>query len=139
MGVWSRLSLIPQLTHLSFNDGEFLGICVFLLQACRILSVLIYLKDDPEVAMQVPEAGFPRDLRFVVMSCPDVRENWDLGINSGVDYWTQAEEFVRSGEIDDSLIPEDWGTYAISAVATLLYELPRTIFRSWYTEMEGIA
>ncbi|KAJ7141786.1 hypothetical protein C8R43DRAFT_1017203 [Mycena crocata] len=96
MGFWTRLSLIPQLTHLSFNDDEFLVICAHLLESCKLLSVLIYFEVDVVVPV-------PQDLRFVAMACPSHCQDWQMGIYSGGDYWTRAEECIakrRSGEID---------------------------------------
>ncbi|KAJ7854881.1 hypothetical protein B0H13DRAFT_1903418 [Mycena leptocephala] len=45
--IWSGLSRIPQLTHLSFNDEAFIPICPELLESCASLSVLIYLESLP--------------------------------------------------------------------------------------------
>ncbi|KAJ7137581.1 hypothetical protein C8R43DRAFT_1132176 [Mycena crocata] len=82
MGIWSGLAHLPRLTHLSFNDDDFIDICSPLLQSCKFLVVLICL----EMASVDTEA-----------------DDRAMGTHAGVDYWTRAEDFVakrRSGEMD---------------------------------------
>ncbi|KAJ7112065.1 hypothetical protein C8R43DRAFT_1138993 [Mycena crocata] len=107
MGIWSGLSLLPQLTHLSFNANEFIPICLPLLQSCKTLAVLICL-DSTVIYSQtdrwiLQEEGLQKDVRFVAITCRIWWKDWQMGILTGVDYWTQADDFVtkrRSGEID---------------------------------------
>jgi hypothetical protein len=43
MGIWSRLGLLPRLTHLSFSSRGFIPLCSHLLELCQSLSVLVSL------------------------------------------------------------------------------------------------
>ncbi|KAJ7710615.1 hypothetical protein B0H17DRAFT_1027434 [Mycena rosella] len=99
--VWSGISLIPNLSHLSFNDEEFLTLCTMLLRTCNSLRVLVLLDVDPPDVLEQPE--LVKDHRFVCMGCSQHVKDWQMGAHMGVDYWSRAEEFVakrRSGEID---------------------------------------
>ncbi|KAJ7141758.1 hypothetical protein C8R43DRAFT_1017141 [Mycena crocata] len=102
--IWSGLSDIPHLTHLSFDDAGFLDICVPLLQSSQTLSVVIYLYyNKPQTIVHIQKTVLPHDLRFLTMTCHDFRQDWQSGVHSGVDYWTRAEDFIakrRSGKID---------------------------------------
>ncbi|KAJ7137585.1 hypothetical protein C8R43DRAFT_1238862 [Mycena crocata] len=112
--LFARLSLkhlwgladLPRLTHLSFNDDDFIDICSPLLQSCKFLVVLICLEMstvDTEADDRAVEEGLQQDLRFVIMGCRLFRKDWKMGAHAGVDYWTRAEDFVakrRSGEMD---------------------------------------
>ncbi|KAJ7161897.1 hypothetical protein C8R43DRAFT_316112 [Mycena crocata] len=105
MGVSAGLSLIPRLTHLSFNDLEFVPICLPLLRSCNSLSVLIALDlaEHPQTTERIDAVGLSEDLRFVVMNCWYFRKDWQMGRHAGVAYWTRAEDFIaqrRSGTID---------------------------------------
>ncbi|KAJ7087511.1 hypothetical protein C8R44DRAFT_991359 [Mycena epipterygia] len=108
---WIRpLSLIPQLTHLSFSDDEaYIPMCLELLEACKFLAVLVYLQYEPG---PLDVADLSKDPRFVVMSCTYHVWDWQMGVYAGKDYWSRAESFIakrRSGEMDplQYLIPGD--------------------------------
>ncbi|KAJ7087517.1 hypothetical protein C8R44DRAFT_820247 [Mycena epipterygia] len=97
---WSELYLIPQLTHLSFNDDAFFLLCGELLETCKSLAVLVFLGSLPDPS-SVTE--FSRDFRFVAMCCKYYHLDWQMGAYAGVDYWSRAESFIakrRSGKID---------------------------------------
>ncbi|KAJ7461191.1 hypothetical protein FB451DRAFT_1563001, partial [Mycena latifolia] len=98
----SRLPLIPQLTHLSFNHHDLLSICPHFLQTCISLSVLVC--HDPWHNFRSGSAtALSSDVRFVVMHHSDFLWDWQMGVYTGLDYWTRAESFIakrRSGEID---------------------------------------
>ncbi|KAJ7461177.1 hypothetical protein FB451DRAFT_1562991 [Mycena latifolia] len=102
----SRLPLIPQLTHLSFNKHALLDICLHLLQTCTLLSVLVC--HDPGRSFRSGSAvaqALSSDIRFVVMHVNDFLLDWQMGAYTGLDYWTRAESFITkrlSGEIDAS-------------------------------------
>ncbi|KAJ7461194.1 hypothetical protein FB451DRAFT_490414 [Mycena latifolia] len=105
--IWSsRLPLIPQLTHLAFNDPALLDICPHLLQTCTTLSVLVCY--DPWRSFRSGSTvarALSSDVRFVVMNFPDFLLDWRLGAHTGLDYWSRAESFIakrRSGEINAS-------------------------------------
>ncbi|KAJ7461190.1 hypothetical protein FB451DRAFT_490394 [Mycena latifolia] len=105
--MWSsRLPLIPQLTHLSFNKHALLDICPHLLQTCTLLSVLVC--HDPGRSFRSGSAvaqALSSDIRFVVMHVNDFLLDWQMGAYTGLDYWTRAESFIAkrlSGEIDAS-------------------------------------
>ncbi|KAJ7088096.1 hypothetical protein C8R44DRAFT_819465 [Mycena epipterygia] len=97
---WSELYLIPQLTHLSFNDEAFLPLCGELLETCKSLAVLVFLESLPDPS-SVTELS--RDFRFVAMCCECYHLDWQMGAYAGLDYWSRAESFIakrRSGKID---------------------------------------
>ncbi|KAJ7461188.1 hypothetical protein FB451DRAFT_490354 [Mycena latifolia] len=100
----SRLPLIPQLTHLSFNHHNLLSICPHLLQTCTSLSVLV-CHDPWHNLRSGSAAALSSDVRFVVMHHSEFLLDWQMGVYTGLDYWTRAESFIakrRSGEIDAS-------------------------------------
>ncbi|KAJ7088105.1 hypothetical protein C8R44DRAFT_819473 [Mycena epipterygia] len=97
---WLELSLIPHLTHLSFDVEVFLPLCGELLETCKFLAVLVFLGParDPS-----PITELSHDFRFVVMRCEYYHLDWQMGAHAGIDYWSCAESFIakrRSGEID---------------------------------------
>ncbi|KAJ7087506.1 hypothetical protein C8R44DRAFT_820224 [Mycena epipterygia] len=112
---WSGLSRIPHLTHLSFNDHDFIPLCPLLLETCASLAVLVCLNENA-LRISTPHhsyaAGLSHDSRFVVMACTYYIKDWQMGVHAGKDYWSRAESFItkrRSGEIDrlQYLIPFD--------------------------------
>ncbi|KAJ6536839.1 hypothetical protein B0H19DRAFT_1270549 [Mycena capillaripes] len=99
-----ELSLIPRLTHLSFERPALVGLSLRLLETCRSLIVLIALVHDAQIqnyCQYLP--ALSRDFRFVTMTNYRYLEDWRRGVHAGTDYWTRAEDFIvrrRSGEID---------------------------------------
>ncbi|KAJ7087461.1 hypothetical protein C8R44DRAFT_820131 [Mycena epipterygia] len=97
----STLSLLPRLTHLSFNDEDFIPMCLPFLQNCKLLAVLVSLDGKPPAPEY--EDALARDPRFVVMCSSWFFKDWQMGVHVGRDYWSRAEDFIakrRSGEID---------------------------------------
>ncbi|KAJ7088124.1 hypothetical protein C8R44DRAFT_819515 [Mycena epipterygia] len=97
---WSELYLIPQLTHLSFNDNAFAPLCGELLDTCKSLAVLVFQGSQRNPS---PLAGLSHDFRFVAMRCFYYHLDWQMGAYAGMDYWSRAESFIakrRSGEVD---------------------------------------
>ncbi|KAJ7182374.1 hypothetical protein C8R43DRAFT_1228818 [Mycena crocata] len=94
---WSRLSLIPHLTHLALNDIPSDPFFRLVLDACASLGVLILLDMGPG---DLPEP--PEDPRIVLMNCHDYTKDWQMGAHTGVDFWSRAEDFIakrRSGDV----------------------------------------
>ncbi|KAJ7643434.1 hypothetical protein DFH06DRAFT_1213212 [Mycena polygramma] len=94
------LALVPHLTHLSMKNTMLMLSWLTLLRTCRSLRVLALINTRLD---QLQEHELAKDPRFVVMDMPDLIMDWVMGANFGVDYWSQAEEFVakrRSGEVD---------------------------------------
>jgi len=101
--VSSKLSLLPRLTHLSFNEEEFVPTCLDLLQDCRCLSALVFLDGKSlKHSFHEYEVVLSQDPRFVVLYSLWFKD-WRNGVYTGMDYWSRAESFIakrRSGEID---------------------------------------
>ncbi|KAJ7123485.1 hypothetical protein C8R44DRAFT_875676 [Mycena epipterygia] len=112
---WSELSLIPQLTHLAFNDAAFGPICGELLETCRSLAVLVFLLSQAQGGLRINASQseeLSKDPRLVEMRCVYYLLDWQMGAHAGKDYWSRAESFIatrRSGEIDalKYQIPDD--------------------------------
>ncbi|KAJ7123486.1 hypothetical protein C8R44DRAFT_875677 [Mycena epipterygia] len=107
--IWSGLSLLPQLTHFSFNSSYFVPSARELLEISKSLAVLVFLESGQDPS---PAAELSHDLRFVQMGFMDWFEDWKMGVHSGEDYWSRAENFIakrRSGEINalQYQIPDD--------------------------------
>ncbi|KAJ7664997.1 hypothetical protein B0H17DRAFT_1143473 [Mycena rosella] len=105
---FSRLSLIPQLTHLSFNGGGLVAEFFFLrlLETCKSLSVLVFLQGIPgdwaRHSEDIQTQDLLKDIRFVAMCCMSFLKDWQMGIHAGADYWSRAETLIakrRSGEL----------------------------------------
>ncbi|KAJ6526512.1 hypothetical protein DFH09DRAFT_1095224 [Mycena vulgaris] len=103
--IWSKLSLVPNLTHLSWAP-IFLDGCLPLLRTCPSLRVLIVLKWgrlDTHVLHHPDRDALENDPRFVMMVMAFAHEasDWQIGTRTGRDYWLRVEEFVakrKSGE-----------------------------------------
>ncbi|KAJ7142887.1 hypothetical protein C8R44DRAFT_866164 [Mycena epipterygia] len=112
---WSELSLIPQLTHLAFNDADFGPLCGELLETSRSLAVLVFLRSQVQRGLRInasQAAELSKDPRLVEMRCVYYLLDWQMGAHAGKDYWSRAESFIakrRSGEIDalQYQIPDD--------------------------------
>ncbi|KAJ7865831.1 hypothetical protein B0H13DRAFT_2352821 [Mycena leptocephala] len=113
MSIFSRLKLIPQLSHLSFSSNALIPLCGRFLQSCKILRVLVFLNVGILSSLYPQtEAELARDPRFVAMGRAYFLKDWQMGAYTGMDYWTRAEIFIakrQAGEIDELEyeIPED--------------------------------
>ncbi|KAJ7136387.1 hypothetical protein C8R43DRAFT_1203399 [Mycena crocata] len=100
--IWRGLALVPNLTHLAFEDEAFIPLCPALLQTCKSLRVIVVLMPLDRLAdMQLDDLA--RDPRFLVMDCEYHTRDWRVGAHTGIDYWSRAETFVKqreAGEID---------------------------------------
>ncbi|KAJ7604475.1 hypothetical protein FB45DRAFT_51216 [Roridomyces roridus] len=108
---WSGLAVLPHLTHLAFNDEDFLYIFPDILRLCPSLKVLAlvlaYHGHPPRVSEELA-----RDPRFVWMMCAQFIQDWHMGALSGADYWTRAEDFVarrRAGLLEYALEKDESG------------------------------
>ncbi|KAF7347790.1 hypothetical protein MVEN_01536500 [Mycena venus] len=103
--IWSKISLIPNLTHLSL-DPVFIGVCLTLFRACPFLRVLIVIGSFEYIVINHhADLGPPlkNDPRFVIMNLRQEARDWQIGTHGEMDYWAQAERFVaqrRLGGVD---------------------------------------
>ncbi|KAJ7620105.1 hypothetical protein FB45DRAFT_929482 [Roridomyces roridus] len=105
-GSWSNLALIPNLTHLAFNDDGFLPLLPSVLRACASLRVLaLVMPSSSPVRVQISDE-LTQDMRFVWMACDEYIRDWHQGALTGEDYWARAEAFIdrrRRGDLTDPL------------------------------------
>ncbi|KAJ7220864.1 hypothetical protein GGX14DRAFT_676261 [Mycena pura] len=96
----AKLPLLPQLTHLSFDEEDFLPICPALLQQCKLLVVLACLDGKPLIGAttHIYEEELSKDPRFAVLVSQWFRD-WQLGVHNGDDYWRRAEQFIATRRI----------------------------------------
>ncbi|KAJ7624416.1 hypothetical protein FB45DRAFT_82810 [Roridomyces roridus] len=100
------LPLILNLTHLAFHDKALVFQLPRLLRECKVLRVVVYrILWEGFVAREVhPELDeLWEDPRFVQMESNERIKDWHMGALTGVDFWSQADNFTRkrrSGEID---------------------------------------
>lgn len=113
---WSGLSLIPQLSHLAFSNADFGALCGELLETCRSLAVLVFLRSHGGLRIDPSQAAeLSKDPRLVEMRCVYYLLDWQMGAHAGKDYWSCAESFIakrRSGEIDGACASLTSGTRA---------------------------
>ncbi|KAJ6452080.1 hypothetical protein C8R45DRAFT_86919 [Mycena sanguinolenta] len=98
---WSTLPCIPHLTHLAFNDDNFLPICLALLptwESLRVMMILLDREMDADFLANHNATGLAHDLRFVVSTCASYLQDWIEGIQVGCDYWSRAEDFIAKRE-----------------------------------------
>ncbi|KAJ7109567.1 hypothetical protein C8R43DRAFT_181074 [Mycena crocata] len=93
--IWTDLVLIPNLTHLAFNDSDFIPLFRGFLDTCESLLVLVYMefgRMSPQPRELDVEVA--KDHRFVSLDMPNYREDWLRGANTGFDFWSKADDFV---------------------------------------------
>ncbi|KAJ7729845.1 hypothetical protein DFH07DRAFT_177403 [Mycena maculata] len=86
--ICSTITRLPRLTHLAFNDEEFIPMCPHFLENCALLSVLVSLdgKPLPASAFDQYEGVLAQDPRFVVMFPENWAADWWQGVYAGRDY-----------------------------------------------------
>lgn len=96
--IWAGLALIPQLTHLSYDDVEFLYMSMEILETCRKLRVLLMAGFCPLEEHPIVYEELRYDPRFVMIGRNRRKPvtEWQLGNHTGVDYWSRAEEIVAT-------------------------------------------
>ncbi|KAJ6566908.1 hypothetical protein B0H19DRAFT_1138857 [Mycena capillaripes] len=102
---WGGIVSLSNLTHLSFNNAIFFNIWRILLDKCPSLRVLVMIGLTAQYSLDVHpyKNELVRDPRFVMMNCTEAIRDWQIGVHSGADYWSRAEELIakrRSGEVD---------------------------------------
>ncbi|KAJ6574571.1 hypothetical protein B0H19DRAFT_1124825 [Mycena capillaripes] len=111
--VWSALTRLPHLTHLAFNNDDYLPLCLTLLQTWEALQALVVLVYDRDGGLPEVDDDLAQHPRFVLMVCQWYLEDWMRGAHTGDDYWSRADNFIakrKSGEINPLeyfLDPED--------------------------------
>ncbi|KAJ7172810.1 hypothetical protein C8R43DRAFT_1119652 [Mycena crocata] len=91
--IWAGLALIPHLTHLAFNHPSFVPFSLGFLDTCKALRVLVFLLETSELEVVVNDK-LAEDPRFLAMSPPSRRRDWQLGAHTGIDFWSRADDFV---------------------------------------------
>ncbi|KAJ7622087.1 hypothetical protein FB45DRAFT_1061718 [Roridomyces roridus] len=92
---WFSLGLIPNLTHLTFNDEAFLPLFPNLFRTCASLRVLALVMLDFVVHPVETSDDLARDTRFVWIPCKQYVKDWTQGALTGEDYWSRADEFIE--------------------------------------------
>ncbi|KAJ7160439.1 hypothetical protein C8R46DRAFT_1286258 [Mycena filopes] len=98
---WSGLAELPSLTHLAATLPQPAPIFDNILAQCRFLQVFVYAGYIP------PDSGRPyfvHDSRTVVFDDLRFRDDWEVGVTGGEDYWARADKFLerrRNGEISE--------------------------------------
>ncbi|KAJ7620192.1 hypothetical protein FB45DRAFT_1094223 [Roridomyces roridus] len=96
----TSIANLPSLTHLAFSQNVSAPTFLPILQSCASLLVLISFDSDLE---DVEISSLQRDVRFVLYRDVEWLRDWEVGVQSGVDYWYRAERFVRKrqrGEVN---------------------------------------
>jgi hypothetical protein len=110
----AALPKLPKLTHLSFGgEGfEFVRASHKILELSQFLCVLVFFEHSKVWHWTHADiAQVTRDVRFVVMPRRNTVDHWYARIQTGRDYWGDAEAFVakrRTGEIDRTCITWTW-------------------------------
>ncbi|KAJ7160425.1 hypothetical protein C8R46DRAFT_1108038 [Mycena filopes] len=97
-GDWTSLSELPSLTHLSFAYWQPAPIFDDILAKCQNLEAFVYTGSY----MPRRRPSFVDDPRTVVILVSNGREDWEVGIIGGEDYWTKADKFLeqrRQGKV----------------------------------------
>ncbi|KAJ7636448.1 hypothetical protein FB45DRAFT_906633 [Roridomyces roridus] len=106
-GGWSSLALIPNLTHLAFNDNEFIPLLPKLLCACASLRglALVMPEEVPQPLHEEVSDQLARDTRFLWISNAEYIRDWHQGALTGEDYWSRAGQFIerRKGNVTNLL------------------------------------
>ncbi|KAJ6574577.1 hypothetical protein B0H19DRAFT_1063521 [Mycena capillaripes] len=104
--VWSALTRLPHLTHLTFNNDDYLPLCLTLLQTWEALQALVVLVYDRDGGLPEVDDDLAQHPRFVLMVCQWYLEDWMRGAHTGDDYWSRADNFIAK-PLEYFLDPED--------------------------------
>ncbi|KAJ7177074.1 hypothetical protein C8R46DRAFT_1078109, partial [Mycena filopes] len=116
---WAGIAQIPNLTHLAFNDMDFLPLWAIFLDRCpslRLLASIVsgwaraWAKATEELADHPDGVTLMKDPRFLLIQCKEFERDWQMGAHTGEDFWVRADVFVakrRSGEVVDTYIMMD--------------------------------
>ena len=100
----SGLARLPCLTHISLNwiwSPEFHIAVLAQCPRLEVLSVLVY-GEDTIAKFRPHHTHFSEDARSVLMNCPGLLRDWELGADGGADHWVRAERFIakrRTGAV----------------------------------------
>ncbi|KAK7050672.1 hypothetical protein R3P38DRAFT_3256603 [Favolaschia claudopus] len=101
----AQLPSLPCLTHISGEDlsdtevSRMLAVCVGLQVFVNIFMVV---SDD--------DINSIHDRRYVKLRCGVPLFEWQLGVHTGKDYWSRAEEIIAS-RLDEELDPDTFRVY----------------------------
>ncbi|KAJ6482767.1 hypothetical protein C8R45DRAFT_307516 [Mycena sanguinolenta] len=109
MAVWGAITSLPHLTHLAFNDTEYLPMCGALFpgwERLRVLVILFFRNDGNLNAELFAKFSLPKlaeEPRIVLMALFNNLDDWICGAHRGCgDYWSRAEAHIanrKSGRI----------------------------------------
>ncbi|KAJ7437420.1 hypothetical protein FB451DRAFT_1416884 [Mycena latifolia] len=125
----SRFALIPHLT-LSFkgyNHRETKPAPLMLLQKCRSLRVLIYLRRSADVGLSkhACDNELAEDPRIVYMTSAAYVADWQMGARTGADdYWARAKAFIAKrlcGEIDRKFL-NSWDVPVLDSMIAIVVQ-----------------
>ncbi|KAJ7438153.1 hypothetical protein FB451DRAFT_1416400 [Mycena latifolia] len=125
----SGFALIPHLT-LSFegyNHRETKPAPLTLLQKCRSLRVLIYLRRSADVGLSkhACDNELAEDPRIVYMTSAAYVADWQIGAHTGADdYWARAKAFIAKrlcGEIDRKFL-NSWDVPVLDSVIAIVVQ-----------------
>ncbi|KAJ6602881.1 hypothetical protein DFH09DRAFT_1019985 [Mycena vulgaris] len=107
---WNGLALLPQLTHLVFEDMLVpTSFCQHLLATCKSLQVLVLLCSTNAHLESCAQdrAELADDPRLVLLAISNIHTDWEAGARRGEDIWTRAEALIkqrRAGETDSESV-----------------------------------
>ncbi|KAJ7160436.1 hypothetical protein C8R46DRAFT_1286257 [Mycena filopes] len=99
---WSGLAELPFLTHLAFTYPQPASILDTILAECKFLQALVYNAYIP------PGSTCPYfllDPRTVVFGKLNYRDDWEVAVTGGEDYWARVDKYLqrrRNGEIPEN-------------------------------------
>ncbi|KAJ6543054.1 hypothetical protein B0H19DRAFT_1172669 [Mycena capillaripes] len=102
--IWTALTPLPRLTHISFNTLSFQTISPSMMRANTQLHciVLLWRLEDSTMMSLRPHS---EDARFVCIDQNNWREDWLRGAHTGEDYWALADAFIAAkhqGKVEQS-------------------------------------
>ncbi|KAF8206185.1 hypothetical protein K438DRAFT_1756287 [Mycena galopus ATCC 62051] len=107
------LATLRRLTHLTIHAFRIFPVFHRILTSSTSLRILILLTEHKATSTtRGADENKPllEDMRFVVMYCPSIHIDWQMGAHTGRDHWTRAEDFVaqrRLGIVNEWFIETD--------------------------------